>query len=250
MGAFMILINIDSLSTNELQHIAQMEGLKDWKTLERDELISALEDWFEEMDEGGIPVGNGHGTYGRYTNNLTNHRGKAAHFKDLPRTGELPPSYYDSTIHLLLRDPQWAYAYWSLPETIQGNKTSFDDEDHSGESYVIRVHQTELATGTTTSSDIAVEVKDQEWNIHLPALGCSYSVELCRLHPDGNEEVVARSASVETYLPYWADRIEELAMDRDLFLLHFSSLVTKTGEVAENVVLKDLALTVSKGVLS
>lgn len=250
MGAFMILINIESLSDNELQHIAQMEGLKDWNTLQRDDLISALEDWFEEMDEGGVPETNGQVNYGRYTNSLTNHRGKAVHFKDLPRTGELPPSYYDSTIHLLLRDPQWAYAYWSLPETIQGNKTSFDDEDHSGESYLLRLHQYELASGTETVSDIAVEVKDQEWNIHLPAMGCSYQVELCRINADGSEDVIARSAKVETYLPYWADRIEELAMDNDLFLLHFSSLVTKTGEVAENVVLKDLALTVSKGVLS
>ncbi|MFA5698254.1 MAG: DUF4912 domain-containing protein [Sphaerochaeta sp.] len=245
----MILINIDSLSTNELQHIAQMEGLADWNALDREQLISALEDWFEEMDEGALPETNGQVSYARYTNSLTNHRGKAVHFNDLPRTNELPPSYYDSTIHLLLRDPQWAYAYWSLPETIQGNKTSFDDEDHSNESYFLRLYQNNLATGEETSSDIAVEVKDQEWNIHLTAMGSSYAVELCRLYSDGSEEVIARSASVETYLPYWADRIEELAMDNDLFLLHFSSLVTKTGEVAENLVLKDLVSTVSKGVL-
>jgi hypothetical protein len=47
----MILINIDSLSTTELQYIAQQEGLATWQSLDREALIDALEEAFEDQDD-------------------------------------------------------------------------------------------------------------------------------------------------------------------------------------------------------
>ena len=44
----MVLINIGSLSENELRNIASQEDLEDWETLSRDELIDALEDLYDE----------------------------------------------------------------------------------------------------------------------------------------------------------------------------------------------------------
>ena len=44
----MILINIESLSDNELRNIAQQEDLADWENLSREDLIEGLEELYGE----------------------------------------------------------------------------------------------------------------------------------------------------------------------------------------------------------
>jgi hypothetical protein len=60
---------------------------------------------------------------------------------------------------------------------------------------------------------------------------------------------LAQSKSVETHSPYWQNKGEQLALDEDLFTIHFSSLVTKEGEIVDNAVIRDIAQFLSKGVL-
>ena len=44
----MVLIKIDSLSQNELEYIAQQEGIKDFDTLSREELIDELKEIYDD----------------------------------------------------------------------------------------------------------------------------------------------------------------------------------------------------------
>ncbi len=72
----MILINIDSLSTTELQYIAQQECLEDWQTLDREELIDALEEAFGEQDDEVSSAQKGGKIHrNRFCNSLTDYRG-------------------------------------------------------------------------------------------------------------------------------------------------------------------------------
>jgi hypothetical protein len=99
------------------------------------------------------------------------------------------------------------------------------------------------------SFDISIEREDTQWNINLPNMGSSYLVDLCWRDCKGNEMSLAQSKRVETYPAYWQKHSEELVGDYSSFLANFSSLVTKEGEIVDNPVIRDLAQTLSKGVL-
>ena len=47
----MVLINIDSLSLNELAYIAQIEDIQGYEDMSRDELIDELKELYEEEDD-------------------------------------------------------------------------------------------------------------------------------------------------------------------------------------------------------
>lgn len=243
----MILINIDSLSTTELQYIAQQEGLVTWHSLDREELIDALQEAFEDQDDEIPAALKGKINRNRYCNSLTDYRGTMQHINGLPGVEELPESYFDTSIHLLLRDPQWAYAYWSL--SVSAMHTVFGEDGELGGMLFLRVKETPLTQGGAKTFDISIQSDDNQWNINLPNMGSSYLVDLCYRDKKGNEMSLAQSQSVETYPPYWESHSEELAMDENLFTIHFSSLVTKEGEIVDNAVLRDIAQTLSKGVL-
>ncbi len=243
----MILINIDSLSTTELQYIAQQEQLDDWKSLDREELIDALEEAFGEQDDEVTSAQKGKVHRNRYCNSLTDYRGDQQKVNDLPGVEQLPENYLDTSIHLLQRDPQWAYAYWSLSTASQ--LMVFGEDGQQPSTLFLRVQQSNLSDGTVKTFDIEVSVSDHQWNINLPDTGCSYLVDLCWRDKKGNEMSLAQSKSIETYPAYWQEHLDDLIEDRDLYLTHFSALVTKEGDIVDNAVIRDLAQHLSKGVL-
>lgn len=244
----MILINIDSLSTTELQYIAQQEGLMNWQSFDRDQLIDELEEAFGEQDEETTSAGlKSKMNRNRYCNSLTDYRGNEQNVNGLPGVEELPESYFETSIHLLLRDPEWAHAYWSISPAAK--LQVFGEDGSSGGSLFLRIKQVDLATLEVQSFDISIDADDNQWNINLPSIGCSYTVDLCWRDKKGTEISLAQSHSVETYHPYWWDHLDDLTMDKNLFMVHFSSLITKEGEIVDNAVVREMAQKLSKGVL-
>ncbi|MGE4585375.1 MAG: DUF4912 domain-containing protein [Sphaerochaeta sp.] len=243
----MILINIDSLSTTELQYIAQQEGLKDWPSLDREELIDALEEAFGEQEDEGPSASKGKVNRSRYCNALTDFRGNQQRINGLPGVEELPESYFDTSIHLLLRDPQWAYAYWSLSPSAQ--QTVFGEDGQNQSVLFLRVQEMDLKTFEIKTFDINIGLEDNQWNINLPTMGSRYLVDLCWRDARGDEKSLAQSKPIQTDQPYWQHHLDELSLDQNLFAIHVSSLITKEGELVDNAVLRDMAQTLSKGVL-
>jgi len=244
----MILINIDSLSTTELQHIAKQEGLENWQTLAREELIDVLEEAYGDQDDDIISLGSKQkANRKRFCNSLTDFRGSMQNVNGLPGVEDLPDVYAETAIHLLLRDPVWAYAYWSLSPATKIQV--FGEEQEKGGSLFLRVTSVSSLTDEEKTFDIGVGVDDTQWNVNLPDMGHSYRVALCYKNKKGLEISLAESKSVFTSPSYWADHYEEMAMDLDLFNVHFSSLVTKDGEIVDNAVLQEIAQTLSGGVL-
>ncbi len=243
----MILINIDSLSTTELQYIAQQEGVEAWQDLDRGDLIDALEEAFGEQDDESPQTIKGKINRNRYCNSLTSYRGDSHPVNGLPGTESLPDSYHDTSIHLLLRDPQWAYAYWSF--SFQLLEEVVDEEGEMLGSFFLRVSQMPSAGGEASTYDITIDVSDQQWNINLPQMGASYAVDLCWRDKRGEEQSLARSNSVEVSQPYWQGRAELLPDDLPHFCTHFSSLVTREGEIIDNAILREVAQQMSGGVL-
>jgi hypothetical protein len=125
----------------------------------------------------------------------------------------------------------------------------FGEDGQAPSSLFLRVQETRIESGEVLSFDISIEREDTQWNINLPDMGSSYLVDLCWRDCKGNEMSLAQSKRVETYPAYWQKHSEELVGDYSSFLANFSSLVTKEGEIVDNPVIRDLAQTLSKGVL-
>lgn len=235
----MILINIDSLSTTELQYIAQQEGVESWEDLDREDLIDALEEAFGEQDDEHPQNNKGKLNRNRYCNSLTSYRGDAQAINGLPGTESLPDNYHDNSIHLLLRDPQWAYAYWSVsPQSLEA---SIDEEGEEIGNFFLRVSQRDLDSDETTSYDITIDRDDAQWNINLPDMGAAYLVDLCYRDGRGDERSLAQSKEVEVQRPHWHLTQSPLAEGMTDFCTHFSSLVTKEGEIVDNALLREVA---------
>ncbi|MDD3903028.1 MAG: DUF4912 domain-containing protein [Sphaerochaeta sp.] len=244
----MILINIDSLSTTELQYIAQQEGFENWQSLDREELIEELEEAYGEQDDEMLASSlKGKQIRKRFCNSLTDFRGNQQNVNGLPGVEELPEIYAETAIHLLLRDPEWAFAYWSISPATKIQV--FGEDDQLGGELFLRISVTDKAKTETKSFDIAIGPHDNQWNINLPTLGKTYSVTLCYKDRKGMEMALAESKELQTYAPYWGDHFDDMAMNPQLFNIHFSSVVTKEGEIVDNAVLQEIAHTLSKGVL-
>ena len=69
----MVLIKIDSLSQNELEYIAQQEGIKDFDTLSREELIDELKEIYDDDYSESLSV-TGENVNKRYVAGLSAYR--------------------------------------------------------------------------------------------------------------------------------------------------------------------------------
>jgi uncharacterized protein len=109
---------------------------------------------------------------------------------------ELPESYNETKIMLLLRDPQWAFAYWDLKqsdiETI---------EDLLEPVLLLRVYQVDNRDNggnvKTEPFEIPVKPSDRRWYINLPKTGLKYLLQL--IVSDGEtEKVLCESNTIES----------------------------------------------------
>lgn len=106
---------------------------------------------------------------------------------------ELPESYNETKITLLLRDPLWAFAYWDL---------KYSDvekiESMPGAKLLLRVYQVDEQSNVKTGPfDIPVKLADRTWYINLPNTGMKYLLHL--IVRNGHEEkVLCESNTVQS----------------------------------------------------
>lgn len=219
----MILINIESLSDNELRNIAQQEDLEDWETLTRDELIEELEDLYGEDEEGGLD-GSSVNSNKKYVNTLTDVQ--SDNVLSLPGVERLPESYSDTSIHMILKDSDWAYVFWSLsPQQVA-------ELEESGASLILRNTRLSQEGEPVAEYDIDVTLEDTSWTVELPYHGFRYRVSLVSVSGE-SETVICTSQGLETYESWFCEHPEELE-DEKTFRAIFSSVIMKGGAVIPN----------------
>lgn len=242
----MVLINLDLLSDAELRYIARQEGFSNWETLDREDLTEQLQEKYEEEDEGGQPSRDTI-SQKRFLTSLTDFGTPGKKSVQLPGVEELPKTYNETSIHLLLRDPQWAYAYWSISPATRGEITGC--VQGADPELLLCVVMRDPESGETSSFDIRVGIEDEQWNINLPRIGGVYSVSLLWRKSDGGNITLAKSKPIETFPSYWDDHYDEISMDKNKFNVMFSSVISNEGEVADNAMLRSVARIISKGAL-
>jgi len=105
---------------------------------------------------------------------------------------ELPDSYNETRIVLLLRDPAWAFAYWDLQAA---HSEAFRRSDRF-EGLLLRVYSLESPDQSIAkcraSFDIPVMLHDNGWYIHLPEQESNYRLSLVAVE-GGTERLLALS---------------------------------------------------------
>lgn len=225
----MVLINIGSLSENELRNIASQEDLEDWETLSRDEIIEALEDLYDD-DDSRLEGDSSGSSMRKFVNTLTDVQ--LDNDLSLPGTEPLPESYNETSVHMILKDANWAYVFWSLSAQLAS------EFEESGATLVLRNIRMNDDASEQASYDIEVSPSDDNWTIELPHLGYSYQVSLV-LKKGEDETVLCKSSTVSTTKSWLSSHPDELRKSTT-FMTHLSPLVLKGGSLMENKQIQDL----------
>lgn len=121
--------------------------------------------------------------------------------------GDLPEGYGESRIVLLPRDPQWAYAYWDIPNEHRAQLRS-----QGGQQLALRIYD---ATDLDLNHQVPHSVQEypcdelaREWYVPIPVSDRDYIVEIGYRTFDGRWLLLSRSAAVRippTYPSDWVD---------------------------------------------
>jgi len=166
--------HLETLSTADLLHLAEEYGIDIPEGLNRRFIIGELleiENWSRN----------------HLSENPTLDDGDMA-----PSVEPLPETYNETTITILLRDPQWVHVYWD----IQSNLLSGLMNSSRFETLFLRINSLRCVNGTVTVTDwfeIDVSVRDRSWYVYLTSRECACRVDLCCRIAQEKEQVLARS---------------------------------------------------------
>ncbi len=227
-GVKMILVNVDSLSESELRSIARQEGLDGVDDLSREEIISLLEDMYEDID----PDTDVKDPNLRYMSGLTDYRDISKYVENLPGVEELPESYPDTEIHLIKKNCSWLYAFWSLSPN--------DSDRLQDEGAVLQLSVTIDNNGNREEYDIPVSFSDSEWNVGIPYGSGSCRVALSATDRNGVKTVLSISEPEELTDSYWLSHPEEMKYNDSIYRLYLTLVTTKEGDIVDNPVVRDI----------
>ena len=148
---------------------------------------------------------------------------------------DLPAGYGESRIVLMPRDPQWAYAYWDIP-----NEHKEEMRRQGGQQLALRIYDvTDISLDYQRPHSIQEYPCDElarEWYLPLPVSDRDYVAEIGYRCSDGRWLVLARSAPVHTPPVYPSDWVDDqfitISWTEDLRGKAFAELVPPARRVS------------------
>ncbi|MEM6597669.1 MAG: DUF4912 domain-containing protein [Cyanobacteria bacterium P01_C01_bin.69] len=121
---------------------------------------------------------------------------------------DLPSGYGESRIVLLPRDPQWAYAYWDIP-----NEHKQELRNQGGRRLALRFYDV-TDIDINSQSPHSLQQYDcgemtREWYLPIPVSDRDYTVEVGYICDDGRWLMLSRSTPVRIPPVYPSDWIED-----------------------------------------
>ncbi len=224
----MILVNIESLSVDELRGIAEQEGIGNIEALSREDIIELLREKYEEEDDSEIARNDPNL---RYLSGITDYREISDYVEGLPGVEELPESYPETEIHLILRNSSWAYCFWSVASLMSDHIA-----DEGGSLLLaVEIH----VDGRTETYDVPVSMTDSEWNIGIPYGDGYCQVSLVSVI-DGERRSLAVSGRITLVYSYWLSHKDEMRESDALYRIYLSMLSSKEGELAPSATVRDI----------
>lgn len=124
---------------------------------------------------------------------------------DLP---DLPDGYGESRIVLMARDPQWAYAYWDIP-----NDHRQALRDQGGQQLALRFYDvTDLDINQSRPHSVqqyGLEEMTRDWYLPIPVSDRDYMAEVGYTTATGSWLMLARSNSVRIPPVYPSDEVSD-----------------------------------------
>jgi hypothetical protein len=181
----------ESLSDEALYALADRIGLDLPPDLERvfvlEEILGALEEDSEERRASGrAPVRMEETKFsGSELDGVESRMGSVS---------AVQLTYNETAIHLLVRDPSWAFAFWDISDN---DRQILRTEDGPPSLFlrVFEIDKSDTSDNKRDFFDIPLSEEDAQWYINLPRPKSRYRIELCaRL--SGKVKVLARSKEV------------------------------------------------------
>jgi len=110
---------------------------------------------------------------------------------------EFPRSYGKNQLTLLVRDPEWLYAYWEITATVQSEFSRQFGDIWNLSRPTLRVYDV-TDENKKTFYDIQIQDYAESWYIHVGKPNHTFFVDLGRVLPDGRFYCIARSNFVTT----------------------------------------------------
>jgi uncharacterized protein len=215
----MTLERLKTLPLESLQQIAVIEGINFPDNIDKESLIKVILEAIEENKDERVKHDNNPIKIIEKKYDLINDLGLNV---NQPQNGDLPEGYNETQIELLVRDPEWAYTYWEIKDSlIKSLKKS-----PTFEGLYLRVLE---YTGAGCSDngdiskvidrfDIPVKLIDNQWYINLPHTGARYELELhCAV--DGKDDVLAKSNTITIPVGSFAQVLDMDDLDEDLIIV-------------------------------
>jgi hypothetical protein len=128
--------------------------------------------------------------------------------------GDLPGGYGESRIVLMPRDPQWAYAYWDVP-----NEHKEELRRQGGQQLALRLYDvTDISLESQAPHSVQEYLCDEmarEWYLPIPVSDRDYVADIGYRCADGRFLVLARSLPVRIPPVYPSDWIEDVFVTVD-----------------------------------
>ena len=237
----MILVNLEQLSTDELRNLSEQEKIEGFEELNREELIQELsEKYEEEYTAYGLDEDKKSDLNIKYVSSFTDYTDNSENITQLPGVEDLPDHYEETSIHLLSKNSDWGYAFWSI-STLDQEKI---DEKKGVPLLLVTLTRKD---GDKECYDIPISDEDDEWNIGFSYESKSIIVSLCVDYPDGSRDTLAQSKPLEMSSSYWIDHKDKMRENDSLFKVYLSLITTKIGEIINNSIVKEIIAEYTEG---
>jgi uncharacterized protein len=192
-------VPLTEMTLRQLRRVASLLGISRYSRMRKDQLLTSIVDKQGDVDAKTIvqAANNDAATHVDF--------GLADVDETLP---ELPGGYGDSRIVLLPRDPQWAYAYWDVP-----NAQKEDFRQQGGQQLALRLYD---VTGIDLNHQAPHNLQEygcdemtREWYLPIPVSDRDYLLEIGYRTWDGRWLMLARSEQMRVPPVYPSDWVED-----------------------------------------
>lgn len=227
----MVKLNLEVLNTTELRNLAEQENVDDYEVLDRDDLINALLDLFEDLDASYLKEGQPFGV--KYFSTFSDYKEHSENIYVVPGTESLPDSYDETSIHIMYKNSDWVFAFWSISSSDEKKKR----ESNGTFSLLVSL---KYYNGLNEKYDILISDDDKEWNIGISSEIESVRISLVLDYSDGKRETMTDSPLLSLSTPYFIAHKDETRNSDNLLSLALSLVVDRYGEYFHTSSITDL----------
>ena len=227
------MVKIESLNLNDLKFLAKKVLIEDVDDLTQQELMAMLKEEFTSYYDDDTFDANEKYISSLYVQDST-------HLAEYSRLNyELVPTYNETIIQIISKNPSWIYSYWS----ISSSDLEKYSEVYDNASLVINVKIN--GDKNTYDYDVSIMKDDKSWLFNLPDTGGTCKVYLVLITQEGARIVLAESNKLDLFESYWLNHKDDIKDNAVILRDLYSPILLESGVTAYSLPLKKLLQTAS-----